>query len=113
MDSWPQYSSLIGPDDEYCGEVACDWWPAILSCDWLLQGGLLSLVWTVVMVRLQCCGVTGHEDFRHSPAWTRDTRHTQQVGGDIHLHYTVQNMSQLVPQLDPSVKLYNHGEGPY
>ena len=61
--------------------MACDWWPAILSSDWLLQGGLVSLVWTVVMVRLQCCGVTGHEDFRHSPAWTRDTKHTQQVGG--------------------------------
>ena len=28
VDSWSEYSSLIGPDDEYCGEVACDWWPA-------------------------------------------------------------------------------------
>ena len=22
---WPHYSPLIGPDDEYCGQVSCDW----------------------------------------------------------------------------------------
>ena len=23
--SWPQYPSLIGSEDEYCGKVSCDW----------------------------------------------------------------------------------------
>ena len=27
--------------------------------------------------------------------------------------YYLMNVSRLVPQIDPSVKLYNHGEGPY
>ena len=25
VESWSQYSPLIGPDDEYCGQVSCDW----------------------------------------------------------------------------------------
>ena len=34
--SWPQYSPLIGPDVEYCGQVSCDWLMAlILTSDWL------------------------------------------------------------------------------
>ena len=32
----------------------------------------------------------------------------QHLPGEIQLAYY-----QLVPQIDPSVKLYNHGEGPY
>ena len=33
-------------------------------------------------------------------------------GGD-QAYYHVTILSSLVPQIDPSVKLYNHGEGPY
>ena len=25
VDSWAQYSALIGPDAEYSGQVSCDW----------------------------------------------------------------------------------------
>ena len=41
MVSWPQYSPLIGPEDEYYGQVSCDWW--ILDTHlWLVQGRRLA-----------------------------------------------------------------------
>ena len=36
--SWPQYSPLIGPDDEYCGQVSCDWSAGHNTHLWLVQG---------------------------------------------------------------------------
>ena len=35
MASWSQYSPLICPEDEYCGQVSCDWSADLmLSSDW-------------------------------------------------------------------------------
>ena len=42
----------------------------------------------------------------YTVTWFRDT--------DLNMVFGLQlSVSRLVPQIDPSVKLYNHGEGPY
>ena len=42
--------------------------------------------------------------------WDNDNNLVVTCGLDI---TAVNNDTQVVPQIDPSVKLYNHGEGPY
>ena len=45
MVSWPQYSLLIGPEDECCGQVSCDWIIKIpiLIFDWLISDKYLTM----------------------------------------------------------------------
>ena len=39
---------------------------------------LVTLVWNVVMVHLECCGVNSYQDFQQSPQWSA-ARHKLQV----------------------------------
>ena len=47
------------------------------------------------------------------PALPIHHRHPHTHTGDLHRRGHEVTMSGLVPQIDESVKLYNHGEGPY
>ena len=39
---------------------------------------LLTFLWNIVMVHLECCGVNSYQDFQQSPHWSA-TRHKLQV----------------------------------
>ena len=39
---------------------------------------LVTFLWNIVMVHLECCGVNSYQDFQQSPQWSA-TRHKLQV----------------------------------
>ena len=47
---------------------------------------------------------------RHQARWSVESVHTKNIVSILHLLVA---LARLVPQIDPPVKLYNHGEGPY
>ena len=38
---------------------------------------IITFLWNLVMVHLQCCGVTSHQDFQLSPVWNSDKEKLQ------------------------------------
>ena len=44
------------------------------------DANLVTLVWNVVMVHLECCGVNSYQDFQQSPQWSA-TRHKVIISG--------------------------------
>ena len=42
---------------------------------------VVSFLWNLVMVHLQCCGVSSHQDFQETEVWSAE-RDKKQVSGD-------------------------------
>ncbi len=47
--------------------------------DWGEDTNLVTFVWNVVMVHLECCGVNSYQDFQQSQQWSSVAKHKLQV----------------------------------
>ena len=41
------------------------------------EGNVMSFLWNLVMVHLECCGVTSHQDFQHTQLWGQERNKLQ------------------------------------
>ena len=41
------------------------------------EGNVVSFLWNIVMIHLECCGVSGHQDFQESDHWSRQREKKQ------------------------------------